>query len=90
MRQLFDAVVDSNQLMLRIWASGSYLPDFIYDIADEYGILMWSEFQFGDALYPIDVDFLENVREEAEYNVRRLNHHRKALIEVVSARAPVD
>src|SRR6202012_592812 len=28
-----------------------------------------------DALYPVDKDFLENVREEAQYQVRRINHH---------------
>lgn len=77
MRQLFNAVIVGNQNMLRVWASGAYLPDFIYDIADECGILLWSEFEFGDALYPVDPEFLENVREEAEYNVRRVNHHRK-------------
>ncbi|GAB7352815.1 hypothetical protein MBLNU459_g3430t1 [Dothideomycetes sp. NU459] len=75
MRQLFDAVVVGNQQMLRVWASGAYLPDFLYDIADEYGILLWSEFEFGDALYPVNQEFLDNVREEAEYNVRRVNHH---------------
>jgi beta-mannosidase len=58
-------------------ASGAYSPDFLYDLADERGILLWSEFEFGDALYPVDQDFLENVREEAEYNVRRVNHHRE-------------
>ncbi|KAL2016569.1 hypothetical protein VTK56DRAFT_3398 [Thermocarpiscus australiensis] len=43
-RQLFDAVVDGNQNMLRVWASGAYSPDFMYDLADEYGTLLWSEF----------------------------------------------
>jgi len=33
-RQLFDAVVTGNQNMLRVWASGAYQPDFIYDLAD--------------------------------------------------------
>ena len=61
--------------MLRVWASGAYTPDFIYDMADEKGILMWSEFEFGDALYPVDPEFIENVVEEATYNVRRVNHH---------------
>ena len=75
-RQLFDSVVVGNQNMLRVWASGAYSPDFIYDLADELGILLWSEFEFGDALYPVDPEFLANVREEAEYNVRRVNHHR--------------
>ena len=75
MRQLFGSVVAGNQNMLRVWASGAYLPDFIYDLADELGILLWSEFEFGDALYPIDAEFVENVGEEASYNVRRVNHH---------------
>lgn len=74
-RQLFQSVVDGNQNMLRVWSSGAYSPDFIFDLADEMGILLWSEFQFGDALYPVDQDFLDNVREEVRYQVRRVNHH---------------
>ncbi|KAI1472898.1 glycoside hydrolase family 2 protein [Daldinia caldariorum] len=74
-RAMFTAVVDANMNMLRVWAGGAYLPDFIYDLADEMGILLWSEFQYGDALYPVDPEFLENAREEAVYNVRRINHH---------------
>ena len=74
-RTLFDSVIGGNQNMLRVWASGAYSPDFMYDIADELGILLWSEFEFGDALYPIDKEFLENVRQEAVYQVRRVNHH---------------
>lgn len=36
---------------------------------------MCSEFEFGDALYPVDQEFLGNVAAEATYNVRRVNHH---------------
>lgn len=75
MQRLFNAVVAGNQNMLRVWASGSYLPDFIYDLADELGVLLWSEFQFSDSLYPVDESFLENVAAEVVYNVRRVNHH---------------
>ncbi|CAI7634788.1 unnamed protein product [Penicillium glandicola] len=75
MQRLFDAVVAGNQNMLRVWASGAYLPDFMYDLADERGVLLWSEFQFGDALYPTDQPFLDNVAPEVIYNVRRVNHH---------------
>ncbi|KAF2432108.1 putative beta-mannosidase [Tothia fuscella] len=74
-RSLFGAVIKGNQNMLRVWASGAYSPDFMYDVADEMGILLWSEFEFGDALYPVDKEFLDNVREEAHYQVRRVNHH---------------
>lgn len=74
-KQLFQSVVDGNQNMLRVWASGAYAPDFIYDIADEMGVLLWSEFEFGDALYPVSEEFLDNVQQEANYQVRRVNHH---------------
>lgn len=75
MMDLFESVVDGNQNMLRVWASGAYLPDFIYDLADEYGILLWSEFEFSDSLYPDAKSFLANVADEANYQVRRCNHH---------------
>jgi beta-mannosidase len=75
LRQLFESVVDGNQNMLRVWSSGAYSPDIMYDIADEMGVLLWSEFEFGDALYPVDQPFLDNVKEEVYYQVRRVNHH---------------
>ncbi|PVI08499.1 glycoside hydrolase family 2 protein [Periconia macrospinosa] len=74
-RTLFESVVEGNQNMLRVWSSGAYAPDFIFELANEMGILLWSEFQFGCALYPVDIAFLENVAQEAEYQVRRVNHH---------------
>ncbi|KAK5953741.1 hypothetical protein OHC33_005010 [Knufia fluminis] len=74
-RTLLNSVVAGNQNMLRVWSSGAYSPDFMYDIADELGILLWSEFEFGDALYPVNPEFLSNVYEEAVYQVRRVNHH---------------
>ena len=61
--------------MLRVWTSGAYQPDFIYDMADQYEILLWSESEFSDALYPVAQDFLDDVREEANYNVLGVNHH---------------
>lgn len=75
MNHLFDSVIDQNHNMIRVWSSGVYLPDFIYDIADERGILLWSELEFSDTLYPDDPLYKENVIGEVTYNVRRLNHH---------------
>ena len=75
MRQLFELVTEGNQNMLRVWASGAYLDDWIYDIADEMGILLWSEFAFSDAEYPNTTEYLQNYEAEAYYNVRRVNHH---------------
>lgn len=89
-QQLFSDVVDARQNMLRVWASGAYSPDFIYDIADEMGILLWSEFEFGDSLYPVDPEFLDNVAEEVNYQVRRVNYHRKCHSTSILAYRPAD
>ncbi|KAH8809318.1 glycoside hydrolase family 2 protein [Xylogone sp. PMI_703] len=72
---LFESALEQNHNMIRVWSSGIYLPDFMYDMADERGILLWSEFEFSDTLYPDDPAFKENVIAEVTYNVRRLNRH---------------
>lgn len=75
MGRMFDSAEAQNFNMLRIWSSGAYLPDFIYDMADERGILLWSEFEFSDSLYPDYPAFAQSVADEISYNVRRINHH---------------
>ncbi|KXL48604.1 glycoside hydrolase family 2 protein [Acidomyces richmondensis BFW] len=75
MQQLFNLVTEGNQNMLRVWSSGAYLPDWIYHMADEMGILLWSEFEFSDAVYPNTSEYLANYEAEAYYQVRRVNYH---------------
>jgi beta-mannosidase len=74
-KSIFTAVVEANQNMLRVWSSGAYSPDILYDLADEMGLLLWCEFEFSVSLYPAAPEFLENVRQKAVYQVRRANHH---------------
>lgn len=73
--QIFELAVASRMNMLRIWASGSYLPDWAYDMADEMGLLLWSEFQFSVAYFPTLPEFMEEYEAEVYYNARRVNHH---------------
>ncbi|MHB9108921.1 MAG: beta-mannosidase [Armatimonadota bacterium] len=76
LRGLLQSCVDANMNMLRIWGGGLYEADEFYDICDELGLCLWQDFIFACALYPADDPvFLENVRAEAEDNVRRLRHH---------------
>lgn len=56
MQRLFEVAVRAQMNMFRVWSSGAYLPDWIYDLADQYGILLWSEFEFSDAVYPVSPD----------------------------------
>ncbi len=73
---MLDAVQFSNMNMIRVWGGGYYESDEFYDACDERGILVWQDFQFACQAYPFfDDDFLENVKREVEYNVKRLCTH---------------
>jgi len=65
----------SNMNMLRIWGGGIYENDILYDLCDENGILVWQDFMFACAMFPGDEAFLNNVKEEAKDNVKRLRNH---------------
>lgn len=74
-RQLLTAAKEANFNMLRVWGGGIYEHDYFYDLCDSLGIMVWQDFNFSCALYPSDTAFLNNVREEALYQVRRIARH---------------
>ncbi len=65
----------SNLNMIRIWGGGIYENDIFYDLCDEAGILIWQDFMFACAMFPGDEAFLDNVKNEAIDNVKRLRNH---------------
>lgn len=71
----FAATQQANMNMLRVWGGGVYQDDLFYQLADEHGILIWQDFMFACTLYPADDAFIENVQQEASYNIRRLRNH---------------
>ncbi|WP_297798958.1 glycoside hydrolase family 2 protein [uncultured Polaribacter sp.] len=73
--KLLSDVVESNMNMLRVWGGGIYENDIFYDICDEKGILVWQDFMFACAMYPGSIEFLANVKEEAEQQIKRLRNH---------------
>jgi len=73
--KLINDVVDSNMNMLRVWGGGVYEDNFFYQLCDAKGILVWQDFMFACAMYPGDELFLENVKQEAIENVKRLRQH---------------
>jgi len=74
-RTLLQSAKDANMNMLRVWGGGIYEDDRFYDLADEMGLLVWQDFMFACSMYPGDEPFVENVRQEAIENVRRLRNH---------------
>lgn len=66
----------ANMNMLRVWGGGIYEQDAFYELCDRHGITVWQDFMFACSTYPTyDAAWMENVRAEAEENVRRLRHH---------------
>ncbi len=74
-RELLTSVRDANMNMIRVWGGGIYEDDYYYELADEMGILVWQDFMFACSMYPGDKEFLENVRQEAIDNIKRLRNH---------------
>ncbi|UII75463.1 glycoside hydrolase family 2 protein [Flagellimonas sp. HMM57] len=72
---VINAAVETNMNMLRVWGGGIYEDDYFYELCDEKGILVWQDFMFACAMFPGDTDFLNNIREEAIDNVKRLRNH---------------
>ena len=66
---------DANMNMLRVWGGGYYLPDRFYELADRFGIMIWQDFMFGGAIPPNDTAYVDNTRQEAIEQVKRLRNH---------------
>ncbi|WP_303318586.1 glycoside hydrolase family 2 protein [Flavivirga abyssicola] len=73
--RVIKAAAESNFNMIRVWGGGIYEKDTFYDLCDRYGMLVWQDFMFACVMYPGNDAFLNNVKKEAEYNVKRLRQH---------------
>nr|WP_086938544.1 glycoside hydrolase family 2 protein [Thaumasiovibrio occultus] len=74
-RQLLDDAKAANMNMIRVWGGGMYERDVFYRLCDELGLLVWQDLMFACALYPSTPEFLADVAQEVEEQVRRLSDH---------------
>ena len=73
--KIIETARESNMNMLRVWGGGVYEKDIFYELCSRNGILVWQDFMFACAMYPSNPSFLENVKEECEYQIKRLRNH---------------
>ncbi len=60
----------------RVWGGGLYETEEFYKQCDKNGIMVWQEFAFACGAYPAyDAGFLDNVKSEVRYQIRRLASH---------------
>lgn len=65
----------ANMNMIRVWGGGHYEREEFYETCDRLGLLVWHDFMFACALYPSYGDFLDEVKLEITYQVKRLKDH---------------
>ncbi|KAH6678555.1 glycoside hydrolase family 2 protein [Halenospora varia] len=64
-----------NQAMIRVWGGGLVESEDFYSVCDELGILVWQDFLYACGDYPAEKGFVEEVKHEAECQIKRVGHH---------------
>ncbi len=73
--------LESNMNALRVWGGGLYESSDLYDLCDEKGILVWQEFIYACAKYPvIDKAFHDDIKKEAVFQIRRLARYPSLIV----------
>ena len=72
---LLSSAKEAHHNCMRIWGGGYFCDDFVYDLCDEKGILVWQDMMFSCAAYELDAAFEKNISLEIRQNIRRLRSH---------------
>ena len=78
-RFYLEKAAEANFNMLRVWGGGMYEQDLFYEICDELGIMVWQDFMFAGAGYPVD-SLMDEIIKEAKYQIYRLRNHPSIVI----------
>lgn len=60
---------------IRVWGGAFYPDDYLYDLCDKYGLLIWQDFMVACANVWLRDEFVEEFKAEAIYNVKRFRNH---------------
>ncbi|MEA4822766.1 MAG: hypothetical protein VB111_01465 [Clostridiaceae bacterium] len=75
-----DMLADLNCSIVRCWGGNVYEDHAFFDLCDERGILVWQDFAMACGPYPEDERFLDAMRREAVFILRKLRGHASLLI----------
>jgi len=74
-RNLLVSAMQANMNMIRVWGGGQFEHDVFYDLCDELGLVVWQDFLFACAIYPVSDYFMDPIRKELAHQLRRLRDH---------------
>lgn len=61
--------------MIRVWGGGIYERDIFYNLCDSLGLMVWQDFMFACYFPPATTEMIQEIEEEATYQVTRLQRH---------------
>lgn len=80
MNSVLSSAVTAHMTMVRVWGGGIFPQQSFYDMCDEKGLMVWQEMIFACAQYPINDEFLSDVRAEIRHQLRRLGFHPSIMV----------
>ncbi len=73
--ELIRQALDANFNTLRVWGGGYYPDSDLYELCDQYGIIIWEDFMVACANIWLTKEMEEEFTQEAVCNLKRLHHH---------------
>ena len=82
LEHLIDAARDQHLNMVRVWGGGRYQDNSLYNLCDEWGILIWQEVMAACNPYPTTESSMipDELVKEVRYQIRRLSSHPSIII----------
>ena len=72
---LLDKAVQGNLNLLRVWGGGHYASEDWMNRCDRLGLMVWHDFPYACAMFPLDSAFREEALAEAQEQIIRLRKH---------------
>lgn len=66
--------------IVRCWGGNVYESDEFFDFCDKHGIMVWQDFGMGCGAYPQSDTFINKLKEEAVYQIKRLRNHSSLIL----------
>ncbi|MFW6277316.1 MAG: glycoside hydrolase family 2 protein [Prolixibacteraceae bacterium] len=73
--ELTDLALEANFNMLRIWGGGIVNKESFYDLCNEKGLLVWTEFPLACNDYEGTPEYLKVLEQESESIIKRIRKH---------------